>query len=156
MKNKICLKLKNFAERFKPFAFAFFRIIIGAAFMAPGYMKLMNPAMGIGAAQGAGFPIPEFFGWLLILTEFVGGLFLILGLFTRFVTIPMMFVMLVAFFAAHLKSTVLPLTLDTFIAGFIGKGGYELVLILFASLLIFFARGAQEFSLDKKFCKGEA
>ena len=46
-------------------------------------------------------PFPEFMTYLAVGTELVGGLLLIIGLGTRFISVPLMIVMLVAAFSVH-------------------------------------------------------
>jgi putative oxidoreductase len=71
------------------------RVFAGIIFLHAGIGKIMG-----GAANFAGMigfmPLPLFFAWLVIITETVGGLFLILGLWTRWVSIPLGIVMAVA------------------------------------------------------------
>ncbi|HUP56791.1 MAG TPA: DoxX family protein [Bdellovibrionota bacterium] len=48
-----------------------------------------------------GFPMPALFAWLASLSEFAGGLFLAVGLFTRPAAFFVAFTMAIAFFVAH-------------------------------------------------------
>lgn len=50
---------------------------------------------------GLGMPAPAFMAWAAALTEFLGGIALLLGFATRLVSIPLMFTMLVAAVTAH-------------------------------------------------------
>jgi uncharacterized membrane protein YphA (DoxX/SURF4 family) len=50
---------------------------------------------------GLGLPLPEVMVFLAASAELVGGLFLVIGLATRIVVIPLIFTMLVAIFAVH-------------------------------------------------------
>jgi putative oxidoreductase len=50
---------------------------------------------------GLGLPAPELLAYLAAYTEAVGALLLLLGLATRWVSIPLMITMLVAIFAVH-------------------------------------------------------
>lgn len=61
------------------------RVLAGAGLAYHGFGKVFGGNMA-GFAQGVvklGFPAPEFFAWAAALSEFLGGLLLILGLFTR-------------------------------------------------------------------------
>lgn len=81
------------------------RLYLGPIFIYAGWKKINgiedtiawfgNPDWGLG------LPFPEFLGWLAALTEFGGGIALILGLATRLISIPLMVTMLVAAFAVH-------------------------------------------------------
>ncbi len=50
---------------------------------------------------GLGLPAPELLAYLAAYTEAIGALLLLLGLATRWISIPLMFTMLVAIFAVH-------------------------------------------------------
>lgn len=50
---------------------------------------------------GLGLPFPFLLAWLAALTEVIGAVFLVLGLAVRWVSLPLMFTMLVAVFAVH-------------------------------------------------------
>lgn len=70
------------------------RIGVGVVFAAHGWQKLDN---GVGnfapmlVAQNV--PAPEVVAWLITIAEGVGGIALILGVFTRLVTLPLIAVM---------------------------------------------------------------
>jgi putative oxidoreductase len=75
------------------------RIMLGWIFLRSGYGKMFD----IGAVA-ASFPprgIPAFMAYISVPAEFFGGLFLILGLATRYVTLLMVVFMLVATFSSH-------------------------------------------------------
>lgn len=77
------------------------RIVAGIVFVLHGWGKLTgNPSieMFAGMVGGLGFPMPMFFAWVVALTEFVGGLALILGVLVRPAAILLSIVMLVALF----------------------------------------------------------
>jgi putative oxidoreductase len=50
---------------------------------AHGLGKISHPDQFIGGLTQGGFPLPVFFGWAAILSEFAGGLLLALGLLAR-------------------------------------------------------------------------
>jgi putative oxidoreductase len=73
-----------FTDRGKDFALLVLRIGFGLGMVYHGYGKVAGGAEGtIAFATSVGFPLPVFFGWAGALSEFVGGLGLLLGLFTR-------------------------------------------------------------------------
>lgn len=51
--------------------------------LSHGLAKLEAPSKFLEGLSKHGFPLPVFFGWSAILSEFLGGLLLALGLFTR-------------------------------------------------------------------------
>lgn len=53
------------------------------------------------ADWGLGMPLPGLMAFLAVSAELVGGIFLLFGLATRLVAIPLMFTMLVAAFSVH-------------------------------------------------------
>jgi len=99
-----------------------------------GYGKVFGGHMdkfadGIGVM---GFPMPELFAWAAALSEFVGGVLIVLGLFTRPAALCVLLTMSVAAFIKHggdpLKKKELALAYWT-IAGavmFVGPGKYSL------------------------------
>ncbi len=110
------------------------RIFLGL-FMAFSHgMGKLPPADGfIGAIGSMGFPIPAFFAWSAALSEFLGALFVSLGLMTRFSSLMLMCTMAVAVFIRHGS--------DPF-------AKKELGLVYFFSFLIIFALGAGRYSID--------
>ena len=81
------------------------RLYLGPIFVYAGWKKLVgiedtiawfgNPEWGLG------LPFPELMAWLASLTEFCGGIGLLLGLGVRLFSLPLMVTMLVAAFAVH-------------------------------------------------------
>lgn len=78
------------------------RVGVGIVFIMHGYGKLFGGAPGMdmftGMVKGLGFPAPALFAYLAALTEFVGGIAILLGMFMNVATILGAVVMLVALF----------------------------------------------------------
>jgi putative oxidoreductase len=114
------------------------RLIVGVTFAAHGAQKLVS----FGFAGTAGFlgslgvPMANVMAPVLIATELVGGLLLVLGLLTRYVSIPLMFTMVVAIATVHLQH------------GFFAPQGYEFPLLLGVGTLTLALQGAGAFALD--------
>lgn len=76
------------------------RIAIGVIFIQHGYGKLFGDAPGMTAFTGMvaslGFPAPAFFAYAAGLSEFFGGIALLLGIFTDIAAVLIAIVMLVA------------------------------------------------------------
>lgn len=53
---------------------------------------------------GLGLPFPEVMAWLATLTEAGGAILLLLGLATRWISIPLMFTMIVAAVSVHMQN----------------------------------------------------
>lgn len=114
----------------------FIRFALGSVFLVSGVGKLfaIGPkATGIpGFAEflgSLGVPLPTLFALLVGIVELVGGLLLLVGLFTRYAAVLVAIDMLVATWLVHLPN------------GFaVGNGGYEYTLVLlFASVALVFS-----------------
>ena len=80
----------------------FFRVATGLTMAFAHGLGKIPPKQGfIGFLAKLGFPTPEVFAWLAGLSELVGGLFLAVGLATRFSAASLTFTMGVAAFMAH-------------------------------------------------------
>jgi len=85
------------------FATLLLRLVFGGMFIYHGYPKLANYDQMV---QMFGDPIGignELSVILTIFGEFVCGILIVLGLFTRFAVVPVFITMLVAYFVAHGK-----------------------------------------------------
>lgn len=85
-----------------------------------------------------GFPAPTFFAWCSVLAEFLGGLLLAAGLFTRPAALVLTFNMAVAAFAAHLHDPI------------VSQAGRskEAALLYLLPFFLFIFTGAGRFSAD--------
>lgn len=74
------------------------RLVVGAVFLSEGIQKFLIPEIrGAGRFEKIGLPSPEFLGGFVGFFEIACGLLVLLGLFTRFASIPLIIIMLVAF-----------------------------------------------------------
>jgi len=84
----------------KSLALLVLRVAIGVIFIVHGYGKLFGGAPGMdaftGMVAGLGFPMPAFFAYAAALSEFLGGIALLLGIWTRVASVFLMIVMVVA------------------------------------------------------------
>lgn len=117
----------------------FIRIGVGLVFAVHGWQKFDGGVSNFaGFLQSLNVPLPEVVAWLMTIAEGVGGVLLILGLFTRFVTLPLIVVMVGA---------ILLVKVDVgFIVG--NAPGGELDTALLAGLLGLLFIGPGRFSLD--------
>ena len=107
--------LKTFNQRllnlnaFDFLALLSFRLYLAYVFWFAGYGKIKWEGgfpnidrfagfLGPGGQDNLNFILPHFFGWLAVLAEAGGAILLVLGLFSRWAIIPLIFVMLVAFY----------------------------------------------------------
>jgi putative oxidoreductase len=72
------------------------RIVVGWVFIESGWGKLHHIDKVIGFFTELGLPAPAFQAHLVATTEFTGGLALLLGMFTRLASLPLMVIMFVA------------------------------------------------------------
>ena len=122
------------------------RIALGFIFMAHGLQK------GIGAFGGPGikgfsgmlaslgFSPVLFWAYVVILTEFFGGLFLILGLFTRISSAFIFILIIVATLKVHLTK-----------GFFVSSGGYEYNLLILCACIALMILGGGKGSITKNF-----
>jgi putative oxidoreductase len=113
--------------------------MVGIVFIMHGSQKLFTFGYHgvVGSMGQMGLPAPEIAAALIIATEFVGGILLLIGLFTRLAAIPTAFAMLVAVSQVHLKN------------GFFAQGGgYEYPLTLAVASLALVLTGSGAFALD--------
>ena len=127
---------------------ALLRVVLGIIFTYHGYLKLFAPG-GFTGTMGflttLGIPLPTYSALLVAAVEFFGGLFLLLGMATKWSSLLLIIDMLVALFMVHLKNGLL-----------VSKGGYEFVLVLLAGLVVVLVNGAGSFSLGKRLFKSKS
>ena len=96
-----------------PSATSLIRFMTGGVFLWEGILKFVYVNQGVGRFTKIGIPVPEFSAHFVGTFEIVGGILLLLGLFTRFVSVPFIFQMLVAVLttkvALYLGTSPLPL-----------------------------------------------
>lgn len=96
-----------------PAAIVLIRLMVGGVFFWEGVLKFVYANQGVGRFTKIGIPFPEFSAHFVATFEIVGGLLLIFGLLTRFVSVPFIFQMIVAVLttkvALYLGTSPLPL-----------------------------------------------
>lgn len=114
------------------------RIVLAYGFSLPALLKISDLKGTIIWFESISIPFPTLFAYLVSGLESVGIILLILGLFTRYISILLGFVMLGAIMFVHLPN------------GFSASdGGFEIPLYYFIFLMIFATYGAGKYSLDR-------
>ena len=119
------------------------RVVVGIIYLAHGWQKLFGMGFhGVaGFFGGAGIPLPFVSAVIVTLVEFLGGIALIIGLFTRWAAALNGFDMIVAILLVHLKN------------GFFNPMGIEFPLILLVACLVIAVHGPGAASVDGALAK---
>ena len=121
------------------------RVVLGFIFAYHGYAKLIVPGGFMGTINfftSVGIVAPKISALIVAVAEFLGGIFLLFGLITRWTTLALIFEMLVAFFIVHMKNGFFILS---------QAYGYEYILLILPALVIILVNGAGRISLGKLF-----
>jgi len=113
------------------------RLALGTVFIAHGWTKLNGP---LGTPEGFnieawGWPYPVLWAWVVAVVETLGGLLILVGLFTRFAA---------ALIACVMATAIINVKLP---AGFVGGFEIDFVLLLIALSLV--VGGAGRISVDR-------
>ncbi|MDO8435394.1 MAG: DoxX family protein [bacterium] len=122
---------------FNDWAWLILRVVFGIVFVAHGKRKLFGGLPSTAQFFASiGLKPAKFWAIIVGLTEFFGGILVILGLFTQWAALLLGVVMLVAMLKVKLKK------------GFID--GYEFDLLLLACAIALFVLGGGKVSLDQQ------
>ena len=122
------------------FAPVFLRVIVGVVGVLHGWPKMKTLGAFIDSVGKMGIPLAPVFGTAAALAEFLGGLALIFGLFTRYAAFFFACVMAVGVFKVHMKN-----------GFFASANGYEYPLVLLVAAVSLVLSGAGPISLDRMF-----
>jgi putative oxidoreductase len=137
-------------SKYSDWGIIFIRLAVGIPLLMHGLGKLLNwgPfAAGIPGVTGfltsLGVPAPVFFAWIVALVETFGGLFLILGLWTRLSALLIGINLTVALFLVHISN------------GYsVQNGGYEFILtLILGAVALFFTGAGKKLVLEKSISK---
>lgn len=128
----------------KDWGIALLRVTVGMVFLAHGGQKLFQYGFNgvAGMFTKMGIPLPMIAATVVTAVEFLGGLALVLGLFTRWAALLLAINMLVAVVKVHLP------------AGFFLPRGYEYALTLLLANIALFLTGPGKAALDRVMRKG--
>lgn len=116
------------------------RLILGIVYIMHAYLALVvfGPSGMIAYQVKAGIPFPEIATWYLILAHGLGGILLVLGIYTRWAALANVPVMLGALVFVHLKN------------GFWAhQNGYEYALVLLVATVAAAMIGGGALSLKR-------
>ncbi|MFC8948590.1 DoxX family protein [Streptomyces rochei] len=133
------------AHRFQPAAPAVARLVAGAVMMVHGIDKLVDGPAGFGASlSGTSVPAPDVTAWAVAIGETAGGLFLVLGLLSRWTALLL---------TVHLCLAMALVNADTgFMTpqqGAASGSGIEFPLMTVAALLVVLLAGPGPLALDR-------
>jgi len=124
-------------DRLQPLALLALRLVLGAVMIGHGYGKVFHGGLAQHAHRVSSLGLPGWLAYPSAFTEFFGGILIIIGVLTRFVSLLMLIDMAVAIWKVHWKN------------GMFGKGGYEFPLALAAIAFALILFGAGPIALDR-------
>jgi putative oxidoreductase len=141
--------LKRYTDALAPYMLTVLRLLVGITFLLMGLPKLGNLAGFTGFVASLGFPVPGFFAVIVAALEVGGGLLLIAGLATRWVSL---------LFAIEMLVTTLLVKLPN--QGFLapqGKPGTGAVfdLLMLVGALVLLTHGAGQLSIERNVLRRE-
>ena len=117
---------------------AILRVVTGIVFLVHGWQKVFT--MGFAGVTGGfthmGVPMPGVIAPIIAIIELVGGLALIIGLFTRLAALGLIIDMAGAIAIVHFKN------------GFFNPKGYEFPLMLLTAAVVLFIAGSGRYAVD--------
>jgi putative oxidoreductase len=140
-----------FTAPFARFAPLPLRLIVGYGFAEHGFAKLMRGSEDFaGLLHALGVPMPHLFAGITILTEILGGIFVLAGALVPLVSIPMAIALLVAIFTVHLPYGFSSIKLQEITpqGAHFGQPGYETDLLYLACLAALVLGGSGPFAVD--------
>jgi len=131
----------------KDFGATILRVIVGVTYVMHGYLSLVvfTPTGAADSMKAAGLPAPVLMAWIVIVVHSLGGIMLVVGLWTRVAAAANAVIMLGAVLKIHLP--------QGFFTKVIGgqPAGYELPLLLLGAsvALILTGGGALAITRDR-------
>ncbi|MEK6888823.1 MAG: DoxX family protein [Nanoarchaeota archaeon] len=126
------------SEKTKAGFYFVFRVLVGLMFLQHGAQKLFGAFNGPGLAGFAGFAgIPIWLAGVVGVVEFVGGIFIVIGLFTRTSAIVSTINLIVALILVHFPNGTIPV-----------MNGGELAIVYIAAFLVLIANGSGRWAVD--------
>ena len=130
-------KIELLLSKARSVALLFLRLILAYGFYQPAMNKWNDIEAVAGWFGTLGIPLPTLNAYMAASTELAGVVLLTLGLAVRYISVPLMVVMVVAITTVHLGN------------GFsAGDNGFEIPLYYFLMLFVLVTHGGGRFSVD--------
>lgn len=140
MFKEINSKVETVLDNLQNISLLIARVLIAYGFWEPALNKWSDIKAVAEWFGSMGIPFPLINAYMAASTEITGVVLLSLGLFIRYISFPLIIVMIVAIVTVHLPN------------GFsAGDNGFEIPLYYMVFLLVFMAYGAGKYSLDYVF-----
>ena len=104
---RIILNIHNLLKNFEALSFVpltLIRVYLFFVFWYAGTGKIDNFDKFSGYLGTLGLPLPEILSWMVILTEAGGAALLLVGLFVRWISVPLLIVMFFAGYLVHYQN----------------------------------------------------
>jgi putative oxidoreductase len=142
---KLLNKITDFGHsltKFQSIPLLLLRLVLAYGFFVPAKMKWGNIDGIAQWFESLGYPLPTLNAYMAATTETLGVVLLTLGLATRLISIPLMFVMVIAILTVHMGN------------GFdAGDNGFEIPLYYLLMLFTLFISGPGKYSIDSLLSK---
>jgi putative oxidoreductase len=141
--------LKRYTDALAPYALTVLRVLVGITYLLMGLPKLANIGGFTGFVSNIGFPLAGFFAVVIVALEVGGGLLMIAGFATRWLSILYI-----------IEMTVTTLLVKLPRMGFIAPQGQpgvgaQLDLLLLAAAIVLLTHGAGQLSVERNVLKRE-
>ena len=142
---KLLNKITDFGHsltKFQSIPLLLLRLVLAYGFFVPAKMKWGNIDGIAQWFESLGYPLPTLNAYVAATTETLGVVLLTLGFATRLISIPLMFVMVIAILTVHMGN------------GFdAGDNGFEIPLYYLLMLFTLFISGPGKYSIDSLLSK---
>jgi len=152
----------NLLQKTEDVPLLFLRVVLAYTFYGPAMTKLNNIESTAGYFKDLGIPLPTLNAYMAAGTELIGAVLLALGLLTRFISVPLLFIMIVAIATVHGANgfhVIMPGDAFAWTNPYINgekvhhavvvlQNGYEMVMYYMAMLMVLVSKGAGRLSLD--------
>ena len=126
-------------DRLEPLALMAMRFLLGAVMIDHGFKKVFHGGLAHHVQMVSSLGLPGWLAYPSAFTEFFGGILLVLGVGTRFVSFAVLIDMAVAIWKVHWPN------------GMFGRGGYEFPLSLATIAFALITFGGGPIALDRIF-----